>query len=862
MKRTISFIILIFSFVTFLIIIFISNKSLTEKDFAKHKIESREDYNAYDKPMEAIKFWFEQRAFPNGFIPENWREEALKHISENNLIQEPSKINGLTWISLGPTNIAGRVRSIIIDHTNPSIIYAGSVSGGVWKSTNGGQNWFPLKDKMENLAVCALVMDPNDHNIIYAGTGEGFFNIDAIRGAGIFKTTDGGVNWTRLESTNDPNFYYVNDLAIDKNTGKIYAATINGLYFSTNGGNSWSLVNGGISGNVYCMDIEIANTNPATIYATYGHFSQSRIYRSTNGGISFSQIHTVPDQGRAEIAVSKSNPQILYLSFHDLTTNEVTKFQKSTNGGNSFFDITVPGPSLTYNSYTGPQAWYDNIVEVHPQNSNIVFAGGVDLFKTTDGGFNWSQITNWYAYLTYPYVHADFHAIVFHPTNPDIIYVGTDGGVFRTTNGGSNWSELPSGMTTIQFYYGATHPTQNIYYGGTQDNGVVKNIIGTNWQDIFGGDGGATEVDFNNPNIVYTEYVNLAIFKSTNGGQNWTKIMNGIPSGPNFSDGTTDRVLFIAPIKMDPNNPNNLVAGTYRVFRTTNGGNSWSAISGDLTGDGTGSIGAKISALAIAKNNSNVIYAGCSNGRVLVTTNTGNNWSIISSGLPTLFVKDIEISQTNPGTVYVAFSGYTNGAKIYKTTNFGSTWTNISSNLPNLPVNCIVLNPQNASHILVGTDLGVFETTNGGLSWFQTDPSLPNVAVFDMTYRSNDKTIFAWTHGRGLWKASIVTSIKEDQAENIKDFKLHQNFPNPFNSETTIRYEVPSIASKKFNNKVRVQIKLYDIQGNELKTLIDEEAKEGVYDKKIQLNNFPSGVYLYQLKVGDYTETRKMILLK
>ncbi|MCR4416905.1 MAG: T9SS type A sorting domain-containing protein [Ignavibacteria bacterium] len=860
MKKIFFFSTILFIFII-LIIILIQNNEITNKDFLKHKINSKRNSPAYDKPMEAIKFWYEQRAFPLGYIPENWREKALKHIEEHNIIST-SNVTGLTWTSLGPSNIAGRVRSIVIDHSNPSIIYAGSVSGGVWKSTNEGQNWFPLKDKMDNLAVCALAMDPANSNIIYAGTGEGFFNIDAIRGAGIFKTTDYGVTWTRLESTNNSNFYYVNDIEIDKNTGRIYAATWTGLYFSTNFGASWSLVNGGISGNVHCMDIEISTTNPSVIFASYGHFSQSRIFKSTNGGLSFTEIHSLTNQGRAEIAINKSNPKIVYISFHDLNTNEVTKFQKSTNGGNSFFDITVPGPSLTFNSYTGPQAWYNNILQVHPENENIVFAGGVDLFKSTDGGQNWSQITNWYQHYLYPYVHADFHAIVFHPTNSNIIYVGTDGGVFRTSNGGLTWNEKPTGMTTIQFYYGSTHPSQNIYYGGTQDNGVVKNIFGTNWQDIFGGDGGATEVDFNNPNIVYTEYVNLAIFKSTNSGQSWTKIMNGIPSGSGTYDGTTDRVLFIAPIKMDPNNPLNLVAGTYRVFRTTNGGNSWSAISGDLTGDGTGSIGAKISALAIAKNNSNVIYAGCTNGRVLITTNAGRNWENISSGLPTLYVRDIEISNSSPGTVFVAFSGYTSGAKIYKTTNYGSSWTNISSNLPNIPVNCIVINPQNASHILIGTDLGVFETTNSGISWFQTDPSLPNVAVFDMTYKNSNNTIYAWTHGRGLWRASLPTSVKDEKNEIVKEFKLYQNFPNPFNSETTIRYSIPSTLFSKGYPKVNVKIKLYDLQGKELKTLVDEDVSSGKFEKKIKLEDLTSGIYLYRITAGEYSETKKMILLK
>ncbi len=839
-------------------ILTIKDHDVNEKrnSFLAYKIQKKKESPKYDKPMEAIRFWYEQRAFPLGYIPENWRSEALKHIEKNNLI-DPLKQSTLSWVHLGPTNIAGRVRSFLIDPVNPSILYAGSVSGGVWKSTNEGQSWFALNDNMENLAIGSLAMDPSNRNIIYAGTGEGFFNIDAIRGNGIFKTTDGGVTWSQLSSTNNSNFNYVNDLVIDKNNGRIFAATHAGLFYSTNGGSSWNLVNGAPSGNVYCLDLEIANTNPSKIFASFGHFSQSKIYRSTDGGNSFTQIHTVANQGRAEIAISPSNPNVIYVSFHDLQTNEVTKFQKSTNGGSTFFDITVPGPSITHQSYTGPQAWYNNIVVVHPQNSDIVYAGGVDLFRSTDGGQSWSQITNWYPYLTYPYVHADFHVIEFHPTNYNIIYVGTDGGIFRTTNGGLSWSSRNNGMSTTQFYSGAYHPSQNVYYGGTQDNGTLKSSIGTNWSEIFGGDGGATEVDFNNPNTIYTEYVNLAIFKSTNAGATWNKVMNGIPAGPNYYDGTTDRVLFIAPYKMDPNNPNILVAGTYRVFRTTNGGNNWTAISGDLTGDGTGSSGAKISSLAIAKGNSNLIYAGCTNGRLQKTTNAGLSWTNVSSGLPTLYITDVEISRTNNSNVYVTFSGFSSSNKVFKTTNGGQNWVNISSNLPNIPVNCIFVNPYNELNLLIGTDLGIFETTNGGTSWYKTSSALPNVAVVDMDFRDNDNTLIAATHGRGMWKTTITTGVENDNGKMVVDeFKLYQNFPNPFNSNTTIRYSI--------KRESLVEIKLFDLSGKEIATLLNEIKTPGEYSLKLDASDFnlSSGVYLYQMKTGEFKFSRKLVYLK
>lgn len=635
-------------------------------------------------------------------------------------------------------------------------MYVGAVSGGVWKTTNGGTSWLPLKDDMENLAVCALAMDPSNSNILYAGTGEGYFNIDAIRGEGIFKTTDGGTSWTQLSSTKNSSFYYVNDLQFDATTGRLYAATRTGLYYSINGGTSWNLVSDGLSGSLaHCMDIEIANTSPTTIFVSYGQFNQSFIYRSNDGGSSFSVIHSVTGTGRIELATAPSNNQIMYAAFLNPITGEVSHFQKSINGGNSFTAVTVPGPSITYNNYAGPQAWYNNIVAVHPTNPNIVFAGGVDMFKTTNGGTSWSQITNWYTHPSYAYVHADHHAITFHPTNANTMFVGTDGGIYKSINGGTSWTALNNGLEVTQFYYGAVHPTSNIFYGGTQDNGTLKSSSGLTWTEILSGDGGATEVDFNTPTTLYAEYVYLAFFKSTNNGSSWTKKMNGIPVGTGSWDGTTDRCQFIAPFIMDPNNSQTLVAGTYKLYKTTDGANNWSAISSDLTGDGSGSIGHTVSAIATAKGNSNVIYAGCSNGRVQVTINNGSSWTLASGGLPTLYVKDIEISPTNPGTAYVTFSGYSSTNKIFKTTNYGSSWTNISSGLPNLPVNCVALNPDNPSQIIVGTDLGIFSSSNDGGTWVADNNGLANVSVADLDYRSSDKTLYAATHGRSMFKATL-----------------------------------------------------------------------------------------------------------
>ncbi len=831
----------------------INDFSLYPNSYLKMKIDKKK--NA--KPMMgsasgAMEYYFNQRAYPVGKIPEGWRAKAMEEIKQNN-IDELAKTNIGQWTELGPDNIGGRIRAIVVDPSNSNNVYAGSVSGGVWKSTDAGSSWFPLKDDMENLAVCALAIDPNNSNIIYAGTGEGFFNYDARQGEGIFKSTDGGSSWSRLKQSNNSNFYYVNDLAFDAN-GTLWVGTRKGLYKTTNGGNSFTtILSGQNNGNVHCTDIEIVNGSPSTIYAAFGLFNNSAIYRSTDGGASFNSVLSQTGYGRIEIAASGSN---VYASLLDLSSYGVGKFYYSSNSGTNWSEVNVPGPNHSgSDNYAGTQAWYNNILAIDPDNGANVFAAGIDFWNSTDSGTNWDQISNWYSASGYETVHADHHAIAFDPNNSNIMYLGTDGGIYKSTDKGKSWSAVNNGLAVTQFYYGAVDQITDKFYGGTQDNGTLKSNGSSSWFEIMGGDGGATEVDYNNGSTIYMEYVKLAFFKSTDGGNTFNKAMNGIPAGSNFWDGTTDRVQFIAPFEMDINNPSNLIAGTYRVFKTTNGGTSWSAISGDLTGDGSGASGATISTLTVAPNNSNVIYVGCSNGKVQMTTDNGTNWNDISAGLPNLYCTRIRVSWSSTNTAVAVFSGYNSGQKVYKTTNGGSSWTNISGNLPNIPVNSVFISQQDDNTILVGTDLGVFLTTDNGTTWNSRNNGLPNVAVFDLDYRVMDDAIYAATHGRGMFKATFseLTGVKENN-ELPQSFVLKQNYPNPFNPSTTISFYLPK--------SEKVSLLIFDALGREVAELINDNLSKGEHKVDFNAGNLSSGVYLYRLTTSSFSETKKMILMK
>jgi len=738
--------------------------------------------------FEALRWYNNQRAYPTGHIPADWKEKALAHISRNNKVKSEFSPASVSWNAVGPDTIGGRVRSIAVNPLNPNTIYCGSVSGGIWKSTNGGASWAPTTDLASNLVIGTMVIDPADTSIIYAGTGEGYFNVDALRGAGVLKSTDAGATWnllTNFSGTASPNFYYyINKLVIrgdDHNT--LYAAMLGGIWKTSDAGASWSKLTT-VTTSSGCLDLVANPSDYNTMYAAFGLFLTDGIYKTTNGGTSWSKLAggfpaTSTKYGRISLAIAPSNPLVLYACLAD--SNYYThSIQKTTDGGTTWSAVTKPIDNSigVNNSHLGGQGWYNNVIVVHPADANKVYTGGINLFRSTDGGMNWSRISDGYGT---PFVHVDQHAIAFSPGNPSTMYFGNDGGMYRSTDGGTSFSAINKNLSITQLYSGAVHPTSEIYYGGSQDNGTLRTLAAPSWQMVIGGDGGATAVDYSTPTTVYTEYVYLSILKSVSSGNpsTWVKSMTGIPTtGSTLSDGTSDRCEFIAPLVMDPSNPLILVAGTYRVFRTTNGGGSWTAVSGDLTGDGAGAVGSSgsvITALAEAKSSSSTIYIGTSgsgtaNARVCVTTNAGTWTDVTVAPLPNRYVKALAIDPANRDKTIVVYSGY-GGGHVYRTTNRGTSWSDVSGDLPDIPVNTIVIDPASSSHWIIGTDLGVFETSNGGTNWIQQNGGLANVSVADLDLRG-DQYLFAATHGRGMYKTTAPINVVPTSHLSIS---VHQN---------------------------------------------------------------------------------------
>jgi photosystem II stability/assembly factor-like uncharacterized protein len=834
--------------------------------------------------LDAVKWYQRQRAYPGLTIPDGWREKAIRHMSKNNL-PKTSASSYMSWTSTGPNNVGGRTRAIAIDPSNHNTIYAAGVSGGVWKSTDAGATWTPKSDYTQNLIVSCLAIDPNNTNTIYAGTGEGFFNIDALRGSGILKSTDGGGTWTLLQTFNslvlNVKYYYIYKVIVrPDNSNVLYAALLGGIWKSTNAGTSWNRITTVGSTSYFCTDLVIDPNNSNTLYAAFGFDLDSPahdgVYKTTDGGSTWSKLTSgfpTAGYGRISLAIGKNNSQVIYACLSDSAKYNTYAIEKTTNGGANWFAVVTPydNTAAVNDTHMGNQGWYNNVITVDPLGTDTVYTGGINLFKTVNGGTSWTRISDGYST---PYVHVDQHAIVFDQTNTSIVYFGNDGGIFKTTNGGSSFSAQNSGYITTQFYSCAFHPLYDIRIGGTQDNGTLKTNSTSVGTQIFGGDGGYTAIDFTTPTTYYTEYVYLSIRKSTSSGTagTWSRVLNGIPTGSTASDGTTDRCAFIAPYVMDPSNSQVLIAGTFKIYRTTNGALSWSTLTADITGDGDGSnqVGSQasvITAIAIAPSSSSIVYVGTSGGtaasRVLATSNLFGSYSnVTKSPLPNRMVSSIAIDPGDGTHVFVGYQGYNTSTAstpghVFASTNSGSTWTNVSGDLPDIPVNKLLIDPDKVAHILAATDLGVFETSNGGTNWVTTSGSgsMPNVPVFDLSMRQFDHTVLAATHGRGTYQSQQPLGVVETSPKMPEQYSLSQNYPNPFNPTTTIPFTILKYG--------HVRLIVYDTIGREIATLIDRELAPGYFTASFDGTNFASGIYYYRLTDDNsVNELKKMVLIK
>ena len=658
-------------------------------------------------------------------------------------IKSPAAAN---WTSMGPNSSTsgyagiGRINCIAFHPSNNNMYWVGAASGGLWVTTNNGSIWTCLTDGNNALAVSDIVI-PSDFassNTIYIATGDK----DAWdnRSVGVLKSTDGGINWspTGISYTLSDG-KMVNRLLLDpSNNQTILAATTNGVYKTTNGGTNWSTQ----MTTYNFIDMEYKPGNFATLY---GSTTNGKIYVSTNSGATWTQAFSNTSAYRIELAVSANQSTWVYAVAAN-SSHGLYGVYKSTNSGGSYTQVFSGSTRnlLGWNSNgldAGGQGWYDLSLAASPSNASTLLVGGVNTWRSTNGGTSWSIVNHWWGDGV-PAVHADKHNLIYR--NNGDLFECNDGGVYSSINNGTSWTDRTNGMVISQMYkLGNSATVANEVITGLQDNGT-KLFGSSTWTDVKGGDGMECLIDYTNVNVQYGTYVYGQISRTTN---HWSTSTSIEPASA--GDGA-----WVTPYIISPTSSQTLYAGYADVWKTTNRGDSWTKISTMNTSN-------KIRSMAIAPSNTQVLYVA-DETHIWKTTNEGSSWSNITGSLPISsgYLTYITVKNNDANTLWVTLSGYTANT-VYQSVNGGTTWTNISAGLPQIPAYTIVQNKQvtSAIHLYVGTELGVY-FKNGTNNWIPYNTGLPNVKIGEMEiyYATNaaDSKLRAATYGRGLWQTGLT----------------------------------------------------------------------------------------------------------
>lgn len=684
------------------------------------------------------------RIFPDGTRkPANWNWNQWQQYKQVNHSTPQGQ-----WISLGPFTYPqlgykglGRVNAIAFHPTDPNKIYIGAPSGGLWMTADNGQTWVSYTDSLPTLGVSAIVVDYSNPLNIYIGTGDR--DAGDAYGMGVMRSTDGGLTW-ELWNNGMGEKTVGRMIQHPTNPQILFAATSGGVYKTTDGGATWTLKK---AGNF--KDIVFKPNNPDVLYATSG----ANFFRSTNGGESFTQITAGLSGGqRAVVAVTPAQPEYVYLLVSD-NSSGFKGLYRSADGGTSFVTMSTTPNILDWScdgSGTGGQAWYDLEIAADPVNANLIFAGGVNVWKSYDGGATWQITGHWYGGCNVQAVHADQHVFEYNPLN-NRLYIGNDGGVYSTVNQGQSWTDHTAGLVISQIYkIGQDVADTTHLIIGMQDNGS-STLINNVWADTRGGDGMECQIDYQNPAYSYATvyYGDIARYYNNNGG--YTIAANG-------KFGIDEEGDWVTPFALHVTDPNRMFVGYKNIWRGQNIRTtpSWAKISDNLLGVNN----QNIRVLAQSPADPNVLYFARWDKKLFRSDNVmagQPSWTNLSASLPQVETPSALCPHpTDPNIIYMALNG-----KIYKSENKGHTWTDISGTLPNVEYTSIAFYKRAQEGLYVSSDLGVFYKDNSLNDWIPFSKGLPIDAsireieiVYHPTNNENDR-IRAGTYGRGVWSSRV-----------------------------------------------------------------------------------------------------------
>ncbi len=681
----------------------------------KDTVQQKKDRKHYERWKFEQKFHLDEKGYRVSALVE---QEAFK---------KAAKITPLSvsaaWTELGPKSFTytsgwnpgvGRVTSVAVNPTNTDIIYVSSPGGGIWKTTDGGASWTPLvDDNSAYMNVFNLAIAPSNTNTIYA----------AATGLGVIKSTDAGATWTTLAVSNTSTRKI---LVHPTNSNKIYATSSSGIHESSNGGTSWTLRLSGVS----VEDIEFKPDDPNIMYSSGNSTSSTTtIHRSTDGGITWKPITSgITNTGRTLLGVSPNDADVVYAV--QANGSEFGRLYKSTDAGLNFSTMVVGsiGTSTNYFGYTsttaGGQAGYDMAIAVNPSDVNDLSIAGIIVWRSTNGGTSFTQQTIWSYPNAVGYNHADVHALEYVGTT---LYSGSDGGIYRTSYAAQNtWTNLSTGLGIRQLYRIASSITNaNVMAGGAQDNGTVVRQSGGNFVDWLGADGMDVIIDPTNHLRMIGTSQNGNIYRTTNGGNTYFSLTR--PTTGNW----------ITPLAWHPTSSTTAYGGWNAVYKSTNSGTSWTAIS-PVTGN--------LDELAVAPSNDQYIYA--SRGTTLHrTADGGTTWTTYTAPAT---ITDIAVKYNDPTRVWITTISSTQ--PVLLSTDAGATFTNISAGLPAIAGRSIVVDDFTTEGIYVGMNIGVYYRNLVNSTWTLFGTGLPQVAVNEVELSKIGGKLRVGTYGRGFWE--------------------------------------------------------------------------------------------------------------
>ncbi len=703
-----------------------------------------------------------------------------------------SKLKGMKMRNIGPAGMSGRVTAIDAVHANPEIIYAGTASGGLWKSESGGIDWEPVFDGQPVQSVGAVAIQQSNPNIVWAGTGEGNPRNSQTSGAGIYRSLNGGRSWTLmgLEKTktihriiihrDDPDVVYVAAL------GSAWGPNAErGVYKTTDGGGSWEKILY-VNDETGCADLVVDPHHPGKLIAAMWEYGRkpwffnsggegSGVYLTVDGGNTWNKRtdkHGLPkgDLGRIGLAIAPSKPNIVYA----LIEAKKTALYKSTDGGYQWKKVT--------DKNVGNRPFYYADIYVDPKNENRIYNLYSVVSKSEDGGKTFSTFIPWSA------VHPDHHAFWIHPDNPEFIIDGNDGGLNISRDRGKSWRFVEN-LPIAQFYHiNIDMATPYNVYGGMQDNGSWKgpgyvwkygSITNSDWQELYFGDGFDVVPKNGDSRFGYamSQGGNVIYYDNLTG---YTKFIQ-----PVHPENKTLRFNWNAAVAQDPFNPCGVYFGSQYVHKSMDCGSSWTIISPDLTTNDTTrqkqaqSGGLTIDAtraenfttiLAIAPSplNDKVIWVGTDDGNLQVTEDGGDSWTNVTGnirGVPAgSWIAQIEVSQHQAGEAIVVINNYRRNdwkPYLFHTRDYGRSWTSIvSEEQVDGHTLSVVQDPKAANLLFLGTENGLYVTIDGGTNWTKWDADYPSVSTTDLKIHPREDDLIIGTFGRSAWILDDIRPLR------------------------------------------------------------------------------------------------------